>query len=216
MSDWPVSDWPASDWIDLQLSHHMAPVTAPDALWNKVSQADGFQAKVPQRETPAFALPLAATVILTLALSAMWLLARTHPRWTDLQHLAAEQLYNSDPMQLESANADEIAVWMRREAGIALRLPGGNPAGGNPAGGTPDVRLLGARVIRFGGSRIGAVSYRVGEHRATLLVARAGGGGGISAGSGPLACKGRDQVLAVACTNPSQPELACLLCHTRL
>ena len=201
-----MSDWPVSDWIDLQLSHHMAPVAAPDALWNKVSQADVVK-KVPRRESPVFALPLVATVILTLALSAMWLLARTHPRWVDLQHLAAEQLYNSDPLQLESANADEIAVWMRREAGIALRLPGGNP----------DVQLLGARVIRFGGSRIGAVSYRVGEHRATLLVARAaGGGGGISAGSGPLACKGRDQVLAVACSNPSQPELACLLCHTGL
>jgi hypothetical protein len=204
-----VSDWPVSDWMDLQLSHHMAPVAAPDALWNKVSQADVVK-KVPRRQTPAFALPLVATVILTLALSAMWLLARTHPRWVDLQHLAAEQLYNSDPLQLESANADEIAVWMRREAGIALRLPGGNPAGANS-----DVQLLGARVIRFGGSRIGAVSYRVREHRATLLVARASGGG-ISAGPGPLACKGRDQVLAVACSNPSQPELACLLCHTGL
>ena len=210
-----MSDWPVSDWIDLQLSHHMAPVTAPDALWNdalwnKVSQADIVR-KVPRRQAPAFALPLAATVILTLAISAMWLLARTHPRWVDLQHLAAEQLDNSDPLQLESANADEIAVWMRREAGIALRLHGGNPAGGNP-----DIRLLGARVIRFGGSRIGAVSYRVGEHRATMLVARAAGGSGISAGPGPLACKGRDQVLAVACSNPSQPELACLLCHTGL
>lgn len=216
-----MSDWPVSHWIDLQLSHHMAPVAAPDALWNKVSQADLVK-KVPRRETPArlssspaFALPLVATVILTLALSAMWLLARTHPRWVDLQHLAAAQLYNSDPLQLESANADEIAVWMRREAGIALRLPGGNPAGGNPAGGNPDVRLLGARVIRFGGSRIGAISYRVREHRATLLVARASGGG-ISAGPGPLACRGRDQVLAVACSNPSHPELACLLCHTGL
>jgi hypothetical protein len=208
-----VSDWPVSDWIDLQLSHHMAPVAAPDALWNKVSQAKAPRRESPARpsSSPAFALPLVATVILTLGLSAMWLLARTHPRWQDLQHLAAEQLYNSDPLQLESANADEIAVWMRREAGIALRLHGGNPAGGNP-----DVRLLGARVIRFGGSRIGAVSYRVGEHRATMLVARAAGGSGISAGPGPLACKGRDQVLAVACSNPSQPELACLLCHTGL
>jgi hypothetical protein len=205
MSDWPVSDWPVSDWMDLQLSHHMAPVAAPDALWNKVSQADVVR-KVPRRQTSAFALPLVATVILTLAISAMWLLARTHPRWQDLQHLAVAQLYNSDPLQLESANADEIAVWMRREAGIALRLHGGNP----------DVRLLGARVIRLGGSRIGAVSYRVGEHRATMLVARAAGGSGISAGPGPLACKGRDQVLAVACSNPSQPELACLLCHTGL
>src|SRR5947207_8598629 len=154
---------------------------------------------------PAFALPLAATVILALALGAMLLLARTHPRWEDLQRLAAQQLRNSDPLQLESADAGEIAVWMRREAGISLRLPGRNPAERNP-----DIRLLGARVIRFGGSRIGAVSYRVGEHRATLLIARAaggGGGGGISAGPG-LSCKGRDQVLAVACSNPCQPELA--------
>jgi hypothetical protein len=206
-----------SDWMDLQLSHHMAPVAAPDALWSKISRAN-----TPRRDPPAFALPFAATVILTLALSAIWLLARTHPRWEDLQHLAAQQLYNSDPLQLESANADEIAAWMHREAGIALRLPGGNPTGENPTGLNPtglnpNVRLLGARVIRFGGSRIGAVSYRVGEHRATLLVARAaGGGGGISAGTGPLACKGREQILAVACSNPNQPELACLLCHTRL
>ena len=86
-----MSDWPVSDWIDLQLSHHMAPVAAPDALWNKVSQADVVR-KVPRRQrparlsssparlssSPAFALPLVSTVILTLALSAMLLLARTH------------------------------------------------------------------------------------------------------------------------------------------
>src|SRR2546422_10692644 len=148
MSDWPASDWPVSDWIDLQLSHHMAPVAAPAALRNRVFQPDAFQ-NPPRRETPAFALPFAATVILTLALSAMWLLARTHPRWEDLQHLAAQQLHNSDPLQLESADAGEIAVWMRREAGISLRLPGRNPAERNP-----DIRLLGARVIRFRGSRI--------------------------------------------------------------
>ena len=98
---------------------------------------------------------------------------------------------------------------MRREAGVSLPLPGKHSAERNP-----NIRLLGARVIRFGGSRIGAVSYRVGGDRATLLIARAAGGSGI--GPGPLACKGRDHVLAVACSNPSQPELACLLCHTGL
>ena len=202
-----------SDWLDLHLSHHMAPVAAPDALHNKVFQADackadGFQ-NTPRRAAAAFAIPLAATVILALAVSAMWLPARTRPRWEDLQRLAVEQLRNSDPLQLESADADQIAVWMRREAGISLRMPGRNPAERNP-----HIRLLGARVIRLGGSRIGAVSYRVGGDQATLLIARAVGGSGI--GPSPLACKGRDQVLAVACSNPSQPELACLLCHTRL
>src|SRR5436309_1895595 len=93
VSDWPQSDWPKSDWIDLQLSHHMAPVAAPDALRNKVFQAHAFQ-NPPRRETPAFALPFAATVILALVLSAMWLLARTHPRWGDLTRLAPQQCRN--------------------------------------------------------------------------------------------------------------------------
>jgi hypothetical protein len=66
---------------------------------------------------------------------------------------------------------------MRRETGIGLRCLAGNP----------DVRLLGARVIRFGGSRIGSPSPG-GEHRATLLVAVTFGGA-IGA-DGPVACKG--------------------------
>src|SRR5437879_3640905 len=28
-----------SEWLDLELSHHLAPVTAPDALWDRVISA---------------------------------------------------------------------------------------------------------------------------------------------------------------------------------
>ena len=60
-----------SDWLDLELSHHLAPVAAPDELWDRINTAG-----TPARRTkPAFALPVAAVVTLILA-GALWFVAR--------------------------------------------------------------------------------------------------------------------------------------------
>jgi hypothetical protein len=60
-----------SDWLDLELSEQLAPVAAPEQLWDRVSTAHS-----PARRAPRlFALPVAAAATLILA-GALWFMAR--------------------------------------------------------------------------------------------------------------------------------------------
>jgi hypothetical protein len=61
-----------SEWLDLELSHHLAPVKAPDELWGNVCAARH------DRQTPHMALPVAAVVTLILA-GALYFIARGQP-----------------------------------------------------------------------------------------------------------------------------------------
>jgi len=65
-----------SEWLDLELSHHLAPMEAPDELWGQICAA--------QRSRPAsahFAFPVAAVVTLILA-GALYFIARGQPAAT--------------------------------------------------------------------------------------------------------------------------------------
>ena len=62
-----------SEWLDLELSHHLAPVEAPDELWDRVCAA-----RRGRPETPHFAFPIAAVVTLILA-GALYFIARGQP-----------------------------------------------------------------------------------------------------------------------------------------
>lgn len=59
-----------SDWMDLQLSHSLTPVKAPDDLWNRVSAAGGAPAISEPRWTVGFrrGVPCAAAAALLLLL----------------------------------------------------------------------------------------------------------------------------------------------------
>ena len=61
-----------SDWLDLELSHHLAPTEAPQELWGAVC------AERARRQSPHFALPIAAVVTLMLA-GALYFIARGAP-----------------------------------------------------------------------------------------------------------------------------------------
>lgn len=61
-----------SDWLDLELSHHLAPTEAPPELWGRICAART------RRQTPHFALPIAAVVTLVLA-GALYFVARGAP-----------------------------------------------------------------------------------------------------------------------------------------
>jgi hypothetical protein len=73
-----------SDWLDLELSEHLAPVAAPDELWDRLCTAG-----VPARRTSrVFALPVAAVVTLILA-GALWFMARGQTASPALRQFAA-------------------------------------------------------------------------------------------------------------------------------
>ena len=62
-----------SEWLDLELSHHLAPVKAPDELWGtRLRRA----ARPPDRRI--WRLPVAAVVTLILA-GALYFIARGQP-----------------------------------------------------------------------------------------------------------------------------------------
>ena len=77
-----------SDWLDLELSDQLAPVKAPDELWNRVR--NGVRGSgLGVREMPArriVALPVAAVVTLILA-GALWFMARGQQASPELRQL---------------------------------------------------------------------------------------------------------------------------------
>jgi len=82
------------------------------------------------------------------------------------------------------------------------------------------VRLAGARVIE---GKTAAITYRVGDYDAELLVAKADGlprdskhqfiGSTTYKGRSVFAWTMRGQLYTVACTAPVEKQMACVLCH---
>jgi hypothetical protein len=189
-----------SEWLDLELSHHLAPVAAPEALWDRIQTGSGPVDR-PGGLSHFTHWAIAAILTLTAGAGALWLVAQRRQPALNLQQLAIEQLRNPEPLAMHSGDPRAISAWMR-QAGIDVTLP---------APSSDTVHLVGARVFQKHGARIGAVAYRVGSDTATLLIARAG-----IAARGQLSCKTRAQSYTVACSNPDHPEAACLLCHASL
>jgi anti-sigma factor RsiW len=195
-----------SDWLDLQLSHHLAPVEAPEALWNRIQSGTVLRPACPRapRSVTAAVWPIAAILTLMAAAGTLWLVAKGEEPALDLRQLAIVLLRSSEPVELHSSDPEQISAWMRR-AGLNVTLPSQR--------GT-SVRLVGARVIERHGARIGEIQYKVGPDSATLLVARAGTG--PDGGHGRLAWTTQGQSYAVASSSEERPDAPCLLCHASL
>jgi len=110
-----------SDWIDLQLSHSLGPVSAPDELWERI---DFPAASAPRRRPAAVRWAIPAAVAACL----VFLLAR----------MAAYELRLS-PVRYASADAAAVQRWLGHQAGVVVPL---RPAAG--------VRIQGASVISPG------------------------------------------------------------------
>lgn len=216
-----------SDWLELELAEELRPTAAPDELWERIRSSAGPRdlAAAPRgvpslsgnrpagrREALRVASassaswtpwPIAAIVTLMIAAASLWLVARGQEPLPNLQQLALQELRDPAPLQLHSSDPARINDWMRRQAGLDLAIPERSGA-----------RLAGARVIQKGGARIGAVSYRVGEDTATLLIARAAPAADF--GHGHAQWQAGGQTYALAGSNPDHPEAACLLCHATL
>jgi hypothetical protein len=205
------------DWLELELAEELRPTGAPDELWERISSAAGTEefarasrSPVPRpvhrREAPRASWaswPIAAIVTLMIAAATLWLVAKGQEPGLDLRQLAIQELRNPVPLELRCTDPAQINSWMRRQAGVELAIPERR-----------GVRLAGARVIQKGGARIAAVTYRVGNETATLLVARATPSADF--GHGHLLWQARGQSYALASSNPERSEDACLLCHAAL
>jgi hypothetical protein len=184
-----------SEWLELELSERLAPVQAPEALWNRVNRP---VAPMCGRRAPGagawawlFATAaIAATLAVTFAIPS-----------PSLSQLAAAELAKSRPADFQSNDPKQIAKWLRANAAVDLSIPAGTA-----------VQFTGARAIKRDGARIGEVLYRVGGRSAVLLVGREGT---LKApkGHGQPAWQAHGQVYALAYAEPAQSRLACRLCH---
>ena len=195
-----------SDWLELELAHRLAPVAAPDVLWDRIENARNRPA-APARsfDRPRFALPSAWPVaaLASLALIACALfLADTRTPALDLRQLAAG--HPAAPVDLHSADPSEIRTWLQRRVGVDVPL---HTAAG--------IRLVGAGVVRQGLRPVAAVAYRVGDDAGTLLVARADPACPLPPhGAHAAAWQSHDQVYALICSSTGRAEAACQLCHS--
>jgi hypothetical protein len=138
-----------------------------------------------------------------IAAATLWLVAKGQEPALDLRQLAIQELRDPAPLDLQSSDPVQINDFLRRQAGVERCIPEQTGA-----------RLTGARVIRKGGVRVAAVTYRVGEDTATLMVARDGQSGDL--GHGDQHWQAQGQSYALASSNADRPEAACILCHAAL
>jgi hypothetical protein len=187
-------------WLEAQLSRQLCPVSAPDALWNRIHEQRRPLRVRPQRR---LMWSFAALALLIVATGMYWRLGVTR-----------------DPSEeLSSSDAQQIRSWVKAKSNIDIRLPDGSPFG-NQA-----VRLLGARIIRMQQYSVAVVNYRVGSESATMLVTdhraigesrnpghtspRVSNTGGMALYSWSLGAN--DYTIAFA--GAKEPRAACLLCH---
>ncbi len=200
-------------WLERELARQLAPVAAPESLWDRINQRQ----REPRRRFSfdrAF-WPVAVAMVL-LAFAGV---LRTFSASRDPETFTER----SGSFDLRSDNFEDIRAWAKTEANIDIDLPSGQLARDRG-----DVRLLGARLIRRRGLPVAAIDYRVGDEAATLFVSgKRAGLSGTTEGAGHLFSQTRstgearlvswnmrNQTYTIASSGAGNARGACLLCHT--
>jgi hypothetical protein len=207
-----------ADWIETELRRQFRPVTAPDALWDRIHQ------NRPCRVAPthsAWRMPVLATLLVLLSAGLFVQIRNSHASVRDMTRLTDHELrLFADPSTGESFPSDdpvEIRHWIKAKGNIDIELPTSRSAA---------IRLLGAKLVSLRGNLIAAVAYSIGKDSATLLVSRRTGCCNATAGSRHLFSKvntpgGRslfswdmkEQTYTIAYAGANDPQGGCLLCH---
>lgn len=147
-------------WLEPMLDRHLAPVTAPDRLWDLVQHPP-----TPRRKlfTPA---PLLVPAFVILLAAATWsLLPRFSHRESSNEVLAIQALASQpEDLELRADTITEIRAWVKSRTGLDIPLPGTT---------VDAVQMTGVCAVK-GGTPAVEVAYRVGGRHAALLVSKAG------------------------------------------
>lgn len=131
---------PDRSWLEAQLSRQLCPVSAPDALWDRIHEQRRPLRVRPQRHL----MWSAALALLIIATGMFWRLGVT-----------------GDPTeQITSSDAQQIRTWIKAKSNIDIPLPD-RPTFG---------RILGARIVRLQQYSVAVVNYKVGSQSATMMV----------------------------------------------
>ena len=199
--------------LETELARQLCPISAPDSLWHQIHQQ---RRPLRVRPHPWTKWSIAAAALLMLLAGLVWRLGATRGPSEDLEMLAGRELRGvangSGRIDIRSSDPGEIQRWVKAKLDVDVRLPG------NEA-----VRLLGARVIRLERLSIAAITFRVGDEFAAMLVTgRQRSFTGSTHASLRIRSAG-DMLLyswsvgredyAMAFGDTSAPKQPCLLCH---
>jgi hypothetical protein len=206
------SPWPQHAALERELARHLAPVAAPQTLWDRIHEP---------RPSPPRAMPIAwfawpATVVVLIACAVgYWKINRAREPLAELPPASGD-------FDFRSSDFGAIRKWVKAESNIDIDLPDGSATPAAP------VLLLGVRLIRFRGSRAAAIDYHVGARAATLVVS--GKQGGLSENTevgkhlfSAMKSAGKEHLLSwnmrnqnytIAYSEREDLGGACLLCHS--
>ena len=195
--------------VEALLERHLAPVTAPRELWERVRYPSQPRPSHEQQVPRKLAWALAALLAFAAAVSSL----RT-PQSIAANEAAAFQALarETGDLEFQSGKAAEIRAWVHSRTGIDVAIPE-----------NPDsrVRLLGAHVAPAGTLEI---AYSVGDRRAALVVSKAASSGLNNLRHRELSREPNQsrrtyswtldgQQYTLACAVPGELQAACLLCH---
>lgn len=203
--------------LDRVLKKHLKRASAPEEvtpevtneLWRRVQHA---RAQVPARTSPAW--PVWATAVATLAVTAGgWMVWQQMQAPRSVEEMAVAAL-TKESLRFRSQEASEIRTWLRANAGIDIPIPPMHSA---------MIEIEGADILQGDGA-VAEIAYRVGDHRAALLVTKDLTGKRTypshevrpsesfqDARVSSWSMRGQSYTLAWAA--PGEFRVACLLCH---
>jgi hypothetical protein len=187
--------------IEVELSRHLKPLAAPDDLWRKVQTAP-----VACVRKPRWLLWSVAAAV--TAASALFYFSVESDSTSYLAKAAWRELSSgTEPLDFRSSDPLKIRAWIEANAGLDIPLVS-----------TYSVQFIGVTLLRTSPCIV-SVSYRIGNRRGELLVARGGSGGPKHPSIRQTSFKGATvtswaaagQTYAIA--TMESPHSACILCH---
>jgi len=208
----------AEKWLEKELARQLAPVSAPETLWDSISgRTRGRQAVASHRLPERLVYwPLAAAIVLA-AVAGFWFSrngSSGEDRFTEKEVALLERHQGVD---FRADNFNDARNWVKRRANIDIDVPQGHPAAENGA-----VHVVGVRLAKLDGLPIAAVDYEVSGETATLYVS--GKRAGLTSDDmGPSlhlhSRRGltywnmRNETYTIAFHSATNPHGACMLCH---
>jgi hypothetical protein len=199
-----------NDWSEPELKRHLAPVQAPEELWDRVHAAPVVTGVVQLRPSRGMTWQWAAAAVATVAIIAgvtVW-----QNRDISGEERAVRALSRTpEQLQFHSADAAELRAWVKTGTGLDVPMPAHTAS---------SVQLVGAYVSRKGSTPTAEISYRVGGQDATLVVSKIpmeGNGrhqfvkSGSYHGSNFTSWTMRGQMYTIA---SADARVGCLLCHS--
>lgn len=154
-------------WLEKELARQLAPVTAPESLWDRINRQPLRPPRRVLHVDRAF-WPVAVVMLLLAVAGVVRTIRidRDPGTLTDRElALVVSGAGASGAFDFRSDSFEITRKWVKAAANIDIDLPAGQRVADHNF-----VRLLGVRMTKLRGLPVAAIDYRVGDQVATLFV----------------------------------------------